>query len=267
MNRIVTFEDFKNSAKEWNPVLTKVDTLEDAADNINFPHEDYDEFVGQTEFALKQTLYWLKERSINENDIKFIHKICMEGKQIQLGKYRYGNVTVGNNLIPPQPYMIPQMMMSIMPVGTEYQKTEQDIINWYKEFETIHPFEDGNGRVGGIILAAMSKILTGSFIVSKKEYHYFIDHLLFLIDRYKNKLKNENKKLSEEDKYHIPTMVYSYILDKLSIGGYVLNKKLIKILDETGKRKELDQLIDRNLRVTINDRTDTELVNFLKKLK
>ena len=269
MNRVVNFEDFKNISKEWNPLLTKVDTIEEAADNINFPHEDYDEFVGQTAFALKQTIYWLEEqnKSLTENDIKFIHKICMQGKDIQLGRWRFGNVTVGDNLIPPQPYMIPSLLMSILPVSSEYQKTEEDIINWYKEFETIHPFEDGNGRVGGIILAAVSYVLTGQYIVPKKEYHYFIDFLLSKIDNYKTLLVNKNEKLDDDDKYHVPTMVYSYIIDKLGIGGYTINKKLIKILEETGKRDELDEIIQRNLKVTINDRTDEELILFIKNLK
>jgi hypothetical protein len=213
MKRIVTFDDFKNASNQWKPVLTKVNTIEEAADNINFPHEDYDDFVEQTQLAIEEIMDILQTRHLVENDLKFIHKICMDGKEgLQLGRYRMGEVTVGDNLIPPQPYLIPSMLMSIMPVGTEYQKTEEDIINWYKEFETIHPFEDGNGRVGGVVLAAMSKVLTGKFIVSKKEYHYFLNYFLKKVNR-----------VEDKDKYLTDT------LNSDSMDG----KKLRKILEET----------------------------------
>jgi fido (protein-threonine AMPylation protein) len=41
---------------------------------------------------------------------------------------------------------------------------EESIKNWYISFETIHHFSDGNGRVGGIILAAYSKYNLGTII-------------------------------------------------------------------------------------------------------
>ena len=29
--------------------------------------------------------------------------------------------------------------------------------DWYHDFETIHPFQDGNGRVGGVTVAVLAR--------------------------------------------------------------------------------------------------------------
>lgn len=51
-----------------------------------------------------------------------------------------------------------------------------DILNtltkWYKIFQTIHFFEDLNGRLGGIVINILSYILTGKYLISKQTYSY-----------------------------------------------------------------------------------------------
>ncbi len=51
----------------------------------------------------------------------------------------------------------------------DYEKYEKEVINhlteWYKVFETIHFFNDLNGRVGGIVINIISYILTGKYLI------------------------------------------------------------------------------------------------------
>ena len=52
----------------------------------------------------------------------------------------------------------------------DYEKYEKEVINhlteWYKVFETIHFFNDLNGRVGGIVINILSYLLTGKYLIN-----------------------------------------------------------------------------------------------------
>ncbi len=59
----------------------------------------------------------------------------------------------GSEYIPPEPEKVPNLMMYYI---YNYNHDEQDIFTkiarYHIEFERIHPFEDGNGRTGRLLL-------------------------------------------------------------------------------------------------------------------
>ena len=59
----------------------------------------------------------------------------------------------GSEYIPPEPEKVPNLMMYYI---YNYNHDEQDIFTkiarYHIEFEKIHPFEDGNGRTGRLLL-------------------------------------------------------------------------------------------------------------------
>lgn len=68
----------------------------------------------------------------------------------------YRKVTVfirGSEHIPPEPEKVPNLMNYFV---YNYNHDEQDVFNkiakYHIEFEKIHPFEDGNGRTGRLLL-------------------------------------------------------------------------------------------------------------------
>ena len=98
----------------------------------------------------------MKEKhELNENEILYIHSLVLIDRPDCKGKYRNVPVRIlGTNAKTKEPYLIKTSM--------------ENLINWYKnerelsfiekvalfhlKFETIHPFLDGNGRCGRLIL-------------------------------------------------------------------------------------------------------------------
>lgn len=72
----------------------------------------------------------------------------------QIGKYRTVQVFVGRS-IPPKPSDVPQKMASLLRwYSTNKNKLHPLVLTSYfhTEFEKIHPFVDGNGRVGRLLM-------------------------------------------------------------------------------------------------------------------
>jgi Fic family protein len=101
-------------------------------------------------------------KSKNAKDFLKAHKVLMSGLVKEAGKYRSKNVGVlaGTKVkhLAPKPDLVPELMRNVF----EWIKKEKDLHSLilssvvHYEIEFIHPFEDGNGRMGrfwqGLIL-------------------------------------------------------------------------------------------------------------------
>ena len=121
------------------------------------------------------------EEPLTEEVIKEIHRILKQNTKdaslswFAVGDYKKrGNVVGGKETAKPKD--VPKKMQALL---TEYKHldmvTIEDIIRFHYEFESIHPFQDGNGRVGRLI--ALKECLHHGiipFIIedSKKSYYY-----------------------------------------------------------------------------------------------
>lgn len=119
------------------------------------PVDDIIETVGH--FRAIDTVIDLAEEPLTEDMIKKLHLILKQGTRdstldwFAVGDYkRKPNVVGGRETAKPKE--VPARMKALL---SEYEAiqsvTIHDIIRFHYEFERIHPFQDGNGRVGRLI--------------------------------------------------------------------------------------------------------------------
>lgn len=121
------------------------------------------------------------EEPLTEDIIKKLHRILKQGTRdsslewFSVGDYKKrANVVGGRETAKPKD--VPQKMKALLS-GYEALSTVsiEDIVRFHYEFERIHPFQDGNGRVGRLI--ALKECLRHGivpFIIedSKKMFYY-----------------------------------------------------------------------------------------------
>lgn len=91
---------------------------------------------------------------LSEKIIKDIHYLVLSDKKDDRGVYRRVPVRImGAAHEPVQPYMIIPRMEKLL---EEYKESKEDIVTklarFHVEFESIHPFIDGNGRTGRLLV-------------------------------------------------------------------------------------------------------------------
>ncbi len=138
--------------KNWNPTFEWVETRLECADKINSYHEDYPKYVGKTNDILQIAKAGLV---VPNYKLLIIHEAIFTDKSFK-GRWRDVGVVVGEHH-PPRALDIPALMKEL--TASYLISNIETLIEWYKDFETIHPFQDGNGRVGGVTVAVYAHAL------------------------------------------------------------------------------------------------------------
>ena len=97
------------------------------------------------------------EERLSEGFIKELHRILKEGTSdsrrdwFAVGGYkRLPNEVGGNETCAPE-NVHPEMKLLLAEYNSKKRKTFEDILDFHQRFEGIHPFQDGNGRVGRLV--------------------------------------------------------------------------------------------------------------------
>ncbi len=135
----------------WDPEFHWTGIAGECADHINRPHEDYPRRVIDTVKAMIESD--LSDVPTAE-DLLRIHETVFHDAD-HAGAWRDCWVRVVLH-VPPEPDRIPALMEELEATYRGRMDTVENIQAWYSDFETIHPFKDGNGRVGGVVAAMLS---------------------------------------------------------------------------------------------------------------
>lgn len=195
-------EDQTRYIYETNTLLAEKDSITDLDDVLETSNH----------FKLVDYMLDIADKKLTEKMIKEFHKILKEGTSdsrkewFVVGNYKKLANEVGG-LKTTEPKNVESDMKKLLEWYENLKQiTINEIIEFHAKFEKIHPFQDGNGRVGRII--AFKECLKNNivpFIIldkeklfyyrglnqyqTNKEKGYLIDTCLNAQDQYKNIIK------------------------------------------------------------------------------
>jgi Fic family protein/DNA-binding XRE family transcriptional regulator len=154
--------------------------------------------------------YIFKKGEINESLVLKLHSILMNGIISDAGSYRIHSVRIVGSSVPTANYLkVPELMKELF---KKINKDSKDIIALSSEihssFEKIHPFSDGNGRIGRLLLTAM--LLNNGFPPAvikqgiKNLYYIYLE---------KSQLSDDNSQLQ------------NFVCDAINSGLDILERK------------------------------------------
>ena len=193
-------EDQTRYIYETNTLLTEKESITNLDDIIETANH----------FKLVDYMLDVADKELTEEMIKEFHKILKEGTSdsrkdwFNVGEYKKLANEAGN-MKTSLPKNVQKDMVKLMQWYNSLEKiTIENIIEFHYRFECIHPFQDGNGRVGRIIVfkECLKNNIVPFIILDKdklfyyrgiKEYKnekgYLIDICLNAQDQYKEMIK------------------------------------------------------------------------------
>ena len=142
-------EDQTRYIFETNTILFEGDTIVKVDDILETANH----------FKLVDYMLDVADKKITEKMIKEFHKILKESTSdskvewFNVGEYKKRPNTIGSGIKTTSPNNVEKDMSKLMDwYNSIKQVTLKEIIEFYYRFESIHPFQDGNGRIGRIIM-------------------------------------------------------------------------------------------------------------------
>lgn len=147
-------------------------------DDVTIPNKSVREHqeAKNHQSALGFVMRWIRDNSstIDVEFIKHIHQILMNGIMQNAGEYRNHSVRIAGVHVPTSNYLsIEKHMSEFVNVFNQFQKKSlnqvEHIAHTHARFEQIHPFSDGNGRVGRLLMLILAFKYNMAPVLIKKE--------------------------------------------------------------------------------------------------
>ncbi len=229
--------------------------------------------IEEVKGAIEAYDYLDKYNYANEKDLLKSHNLLMNKLLNNAGIYRNTNVGVGGKdgvtHVAPPPNMVPQLMGDLF---SWLKNTDEHFLVvsciFHYEFEFIHPFSDGNGRVGrlwqSVILNKYKNIfgyIPIESVVRENQAKYykaleeagsvgestpFIEFMLEVILKTLNKLEKENVPLKVTR--NVPLKRLDKILKLIKNDNNITILQIANLLDITDKtiKRDITKLKNEN---------------------
>lgn len=141
-------------SQEQTRFIFETNTIGIADENINVD----DIIETNNHFRCIDLIIDKAKTKLSESLIKELHYLLKSGTSdsrkdwFKVGEYKKLPNEVGGNKTCPPKEVQAKMKELLLNYHNIEQKTIEDIIDFHQKFEIIHPFQDGNGRVGRLIL-------------------------------------------------------------------------------------------------------------------
>ncbi len=172
-----------NTNRIEGSTLTEPETAAILFQNISLPNKTLVEQmeVKNHQAALEFLFQSTKHReAIDQSFILKLHRILLNGIQSDAGAYRNHPVRiVGSRVVTANYLKIPSLMQGL---ETALHRKEPDTISHasqiHSRFEKIHPFSDGNGRIGRLLMHRMllEKDLPPA-VIRQEEKRFYMTYL------------------------------------------------------------------------------------------
>lgn len=180
----VTITMSYNTNKIEGSTLTLSDTQSLYEKNVILTggHKVDDIIESKNHFALVDFMLETIDEPLTERLIKEYHQLLKKGtsdvEMYGIGRYKIFPNIVGDQKVA-EPHEVPEKMEKLIANYNLLQTIDlKDILTFHHQFECIHPFQDGNGRVGRIImLRECLKNDVTPFIISSERREEYIQGL------------------------------------------------------------------------------------------
>jgi len=135
----------------------------------------------------RKALEWIlrKKPKVSERNILHLHKLVVENTGITLGYKQFPNFLLGRRVETTPPEKVKEEMQKLLSWYESSQAIHplQRAALFHGKLEKIHPFEDGNGRVGRLLINLM--LLTEGYppLIIRKTQRVSYFHALDAFDR------------------------------------------------------------------------------------
>lgn len=153
--------------------------------------------------------YLLEKKPINEELILKLHGILMNAINQDAGNYRRHAVRIMGADMPTANYLkIPELMKKLVrDANIEVEDAIAHIAEIHSRFEKIHPFSDGNGRIGRLLIHVMAlSVNFAPAVILQEKRRLYVVYL--------------NKAQTSEDQ----TLLEDFICDAILEGYRILER-------------------------------------------